>query len=99
MAMERSLGKKKTSKPRSKKSKKHRITHTHIDHADNGGHTIRHSYEQGGEGEEPVPDTTHAVGDSDQLLSHLQDQLGGNLPSANAAGAGAAAAPPQGQMV
>ena len=104
---EKSLGKSKSKskKPKSKKSKG-RIHHTHIEHTDDGGHFLRHSYDQGGEGEEPTPDTTHALGDSSALLGHMQDQFGGELPAAGgqapgpeAAGAGAAAAPPQGQQV
>ena len=102
---EKSLGAKKKSPSKSKKkSAKHRIRHTHIEHTDDGGHFVRHQYDQGGPDEEPTPDSTHALPDSSALLGHLQDQLGGQLPAPQgepgAAGAGAgagagAAVPPQ----
>lgn len=96
---EKSLGGKSKSRPKSKakKSSKHKIRHTHIEHGDDGSHVVRHSFDQGDQGGDPgeaIPDSVHGVSDSSGLLAHLQGQLGGQLPDPNAAGPGAAAAPP-----
>jgi hypothetical protein len=109
MALDKSLGKSKktSSKKSSKKSKKHKLHHMHIEPTDNGGFIVHHSYDQpdSDSGEGPVPDQTHAIGNSDDLLSHVQDQFGGGSPAAGggspapaAAGPGAPAAPPQGMQ-
>ena len=96
-------GKKAKSKKSKSKSKKHKIRHIGIEPADNGGFNVRHQYDQGGPEDEAVPDSTHALSDPSQLLAHLQDTVGGQLPGAGAAGPGAAGpapagpgAPPQG---
>jgi len=65
----------------------------HIERADNGGFNVRHSFDQGGPDEEPTPDTTHALGDSNALLSHVADNFGGQMPQG--AGASGPAAPAQ----
>lgn len=92
---EKSLGKK--SKPKSKEKKgKRKIRHTHIEHADNGGFLVHHQYD-GGEPGEDSDESTHALADNNQLLAHMQDTVGGQLPQQGAgpeAGAGAQAAAP-----
>ena len=98
---EKSLGGKSRPKSKSKSKKpKHKIRHTHIEHGDDGSHVIRHSFDQGDEGEPSTPDSVHGVGDADGLLAHMQSQFGGQLPGAGAAGpaaggGGGAAMPPQ----
>jgi hypothetical protein len=99
---ESALSKHKVSKPKSKSKKsKKRIAHTHIEHGLDGSHVIRHSFDQGpggDEGEPPTPDSIHGVSDSNGLLAHLQDQLGGQTPGEMPGGPGGAGAgaPPQG---
>jgi hypothetical protein len=87
---EKSLRGKTKSKSKSKKSSsKHKPRHTHIEHGEDGSHVIRHTFDQGGEGEEPTPDSVHGVSDANGLLAHMQDQFGGQLPGADAGGGGA----------
>lgn len=87
-----SSGKKKSSK---KKSSKHKAPkHMHISDADNGGFNVHHFDEDPSMGGEP--DSTHALSDPSQLLGHVQDQYGGQMPEGGggpAAPAGPAAAP------
>lgn len=104
MSVEKSLASKKAKKSKAKKpavKKGKRIAHTHIEHGQDGSHVIRHQFDQGdlGEGEAPTPDAVHGVSDSDGLLSHMQDQFGGQLPGPESAGQGAPAAPAQGTQV
>ena len=93
---EKSLrGKKKGSSSKKKKaSPKKRIKRTVVDHGEDGSHVISHQFDQGDGTEPTTPDLMHGVSDSSGLLAHMQDQFGGQLPGAAAAGPGAAAAPP-----
>lgn len=84
-------------KPAKKTQKKHKIKRMTIEPSDNGGHVIRHEFhpEDSEEGmSQAPPDEVHAMGDSDQMLSHVQGQLGGQLPQQGAPQAG----PPQAGM-
>jgi hypothetical protein len=54
---------------KSKKTKKHNVKHTHIEHHDDGSHTIRHTHEVG-------PDTTGTAPDLDALHDHLEAAMG-----------------------
>lgn len=106
MSVERSLsGKKPAKKKPSKKSKKskHKIRRMTIEPADNGGFTVRHEHHPEPDADDMAsqtpPDETHALGDENQLLGHVQNTFGGSMPGPGAAGPGAAAAPPQGGQV
>ena len=77
--------------PRKKKMPKH----THIEHHDDGSKTIRHQHHDGKE-------SSHAVADHEEMMSHLEDHLGapnaGEEPAAAPPPApGAAPAPPMAQ--
>lgn len=91
-------GKKKPAKKSSKSKKK--IRRMTIEPSDNGGHVIRHEFQpddpEDGMSQTP-PDEVHAMGDSDQMLQHVQSQLGGQLPPQGGGDPGAGAAP-QGGM-
>lgn len=86
--LSKGLGKSSKSKNKSKKGgSKHKIRHMHIEPADNGGFNVRHIHEQPGMDDTesaPVPDSTHAIGGPDDLLSHVQSQFGGQMPPAGA---------------
>lgn len=93
---EKSLsGKRSKPKSKAKKSGKKKLRHIHIEPADNGGFNVSHQLE--GEPDEngmPSSETqTHALGGPDDLLSHIQNTVGGQLPPAGAAGPGAGPAP------
>lgn len=103
-SVEKSLGSKKPEKKKSKKksAKKHKIRRMTIEPADNGGFMVRHEHHPDEpDGDEPgsvPPDETHALGDENQLLSHVQGTFGGSPdagagPAAGAAGPGAGAPP------
>lgn len=48
--------------------RKHKFTHTHIEHHKDGSHTIHHVHEEG-----PHKDVKSAVGDHDELMDHMMD--------------------------
>jgi hypothetical protein len=93
--LSKSLSKKKKPSGKKKSGSKKKIRHMHIEPADNGGFNVRHMYDQGGPDEEPTPDSTHALSDPSQLLGHVQDNFGGEMPQA---GGAAPAGPPQAGM-
>jgi hypothetical protein len=69
--MEKAASKKPSSKKDDKKSgtkKKHK--HTHIEHHDNGTHTVRHTPEGGG------PETSYAAKDLDEVHDGLEEHVG-----------------------
>lgn len=89
-------GKSKKKSSGSKKSSKKKIRSTHIDHHDDGSHSISHMFDQGGPDDMPTQPQSHGVSDASGLLQHMQDQFGGQLPPAAegpAAGGGGAPAP------
>lgn len=48
--------------------KKHKFTHTHIEHHADGSHTVHHVHEEG-----PHKDVKGAVADHDGMIDHLMD--------------------------
>jgi hypothetical protein len=48
--------------------KKHKFTHTHIEHHKDGSHTVHHVHEEG-----PHKDVKGAAGDHDAMLDHVMD--------------------------
>lgn len=81
-----------------KKHGGHGYKHTHIEHHDDGSHTVHHEHEDG-------KHKKYAVGDLDQVHDGLQDHLGtpnpgedmnaAGAPMAASAGPAGAAPPPQ----
>lgn len=76
--------------------KKHKYTHSHIEHHADGSHTVHHTHEEG-----PHKDVKHAVASLDHLHDSIQDHLGAPNPGEEAADKGdhgvpAAAAGPAG---
>lgn len=63
--------------------KKHKFSHTHIEHHKDGSHTIHHQHEDG-----PQHDVKHAVTDLDGAHDSMQDHLGEANPGEAAANAG-----------
>ena len=55
--------------------KQHPYKRTHIEHHEDGSHTIHHEHEQGPEG-----DKHHAVASHDEMMDKLQDNLQPNGP-------------------
>lgn len=51
--------------------KKHKYSHTHIEHHKDGSHTVHHVHEEG-----PHGDMKHAVADLDSVHDSMQDHLG-----------------------
>ena|ERR1700728_1545032 len=92
---EKKLGGSHKPKSKSKSKSKKRVKHMHIEKTDNGGFIARHEMEQDPDAEPGQgPDTeTHALGDNNALLQHVQDTMGGQLQPQGAAGPGAGAAP------
>ena len=92
---EKSLSKK-SSKPKSKAKKgKRKLRHIGIEPADNGGFNVSHQYdgEPGPDGAQGSPQMeTHALGGPDDLLAHIQNTTGGQLPPAGGAAGPAAGA-------
>jgi hypothetical protein len=64
----KSSAKPKDSKSKSAKKPKHK--HTHIEHHDNGTHTVRHTPEGGG------PETSYAAKDMDEVHDGLEEHVG-----------------------
>jgi len=48
--------------------KKHKFSHTHIEHHGDGSHTVHHVHEEG-----PHKDVKAAVADHDGLMDHMMD--------------------------
>jgi len=51
--------------------KKHKYTHSHIEHHADGSHTVHHVHEEG-----PHKDVKHAVASLDHMHDSIQDHLG-----------------------
>lgn len=49
-------------------AKKHKYSHTHIEHHKDGSHTVHHVHEDG-----PHKDVKGAVADHDGLMDHIMD--------------------------
>jgi hypothetical protein len=69
-------------------SKKHKFSHTHVEHHKDGSHTIHHQHEDGAQ-----HDVKHAAMNLDGVHDSLQDHLGTPNPGEAAANAGPSAAP------
>lgn len=72
--------------------KHHPYTHTHVEHHEDGSHTIHHVHKDG-----PHKDVKSAAGSHDEMLDHLMDHTsapneGEDKDEANVALAGAAPA-------
>lgn len=77
--------------------KRHKFSHTHIEHHKDGSATVHHVHEDGAHA-----DVKHAAADLDGVHDSLQDHLGVPNPGemeANAGPAPASAAPPPGAGV
>jgi len=48
--------------------KKHKFSHTHIEHHKDGSHTVHHVHEEG-----PHKDVKGAAGDHDAMMDHIMD--------------------------
>lgn len=48
--------------------KKHKFSHTHVEHHKDGSHTVHHVHEEG-----PHKDVKGAAGDHDAMLDHVMD--------------------------
>lgn len=48
--------------------KKHKFTHTHVEHHKDGSHTVHHVHEEG-----PHKDVKGAAGDHDAMIDHIMD--------------------------
>jgi uncharacterized protein involved in copper resistance len=48
--------------------KKHKYTHTHVEHHKDGSHTVHHVHEEG-----PHKDVKGAAGDHDAMIDHIMD--------------------------
>lgn len=75
--------------------KKHKFTHTHVEHHKDGSHTVHHVHEDG-----PHKDVKAAVGSHDELMDHMMDHTsapnpgeGNDAANTPMAGAAAGAAP------
>jgi hypothetical protein len=66
--------------------KKHKFSHSHVEHHSDGSHTVHHVHES-----DPKQDVKHAVADLDGMHDSMQDHLGAPPESAGAPGA----APPE----
>ena len=55
--------------------KKHKFTHTHIEHHNDGSHTVHHVHQDG-----PHKDVKGAVADHDGMMDHMMDHTG--MPNA-----------------
>lgn len=83
----------KEPKAAKKKAGSRRFKSTHIDHHDNGSHTVRHEPLPSAGGKEPPDgppqDMSYAVPDNEALHSSLAENLGGGPgPQGPSAGAG-----------
>jgi hypothetical protein len=63
--------------------KKHKFSHTHIEHHHDGSHTVHHIHKDG-----PAHDKKHAAADLDAVHDSMQDHLGEPNPGEAAADAG-----------
>lgn len=74
-------------------AKKHKFSHTHIEHHHDGSGTVHHVHES-----DPKHDVKHAVADLDGMHDSMQDHLGTPNPGEEEANAGpqalGGAAPP-----
>ena len=76
--------------------KKHKFTHTHVEHHKDGSHTVHHVHEDG-----PHKDVKGAAADHDAMMDHMMDHTSQMNPGegndvADHPMAGAAAVPPPG---
>jgi hypothetical protein len=65
--------------------KHHPYTHTHIEHHDDGSHTVHHVHKDG-----PHKDVKGAVADHDGMLDHVMDHTSAMNPGEEADEAGKA---------
>ena len=65
------------------KKKKHKFSHTHIEHHHDGSATVHHVHEDG-----PAHDKKHAAADLDSVHDSMQDHLGAPNPGEAEAEAG-----------
>lgn len=75
----------------SKKKKKTRFKHTHIEHHDDGSHTIKHMGAPGEEGK-PGEEVSYARPDMEGMHAGLDENLGGQPEPGEGAGSGGAGA-------
>ena len=74
--------------PKKESTPKHGIKHTHIEHHNDGSHTIRHTMHTG-------PETSHTAPDLDALHDHLEEHMGEPNQGEAEAMQQAGVAPPQ----
>ena len=55
--------------------KKHKFTHTHIEHHADGSHTVHHVHEEG-----PHKDVKGATPNHDAMMDHIMDHTSGMNP-------------------
>lgn len=74
--------------------KKHKFSHTHVEHHNDGSHTVHHVHESG----DPKKDIKAGVSDHDGLMDHMMEHT--SAPGADemaATAPSAAAIPPSAQ--
>jgi len=73
--------------------KKHKYSHSHIEHHKDGSHTVHHVHEEG-----PHKDVKGAAADHDAMMDHMMDHTSQPNPGEQVAApaAGAAEVPVQG---
>lgn len=69
--------------------KKHKFSHTTVDHHKDGSHTVHHHHEDG-----PAGDVKHAVGDHNGMMDSMMDHTSEPNPGEAAADAGQHGVPP-----
>jgi hypothetical protein len=67
--------------------KKHKFTHSHVEHHKDGSHTVHHVHEEG-----PHKDVKGAAADHDAMMDHMMDHTSAPNPGEEVA-AGPAAGP------
>lgn len=55
--------------------KKHKFTHTHVEHHKDGSHTVHHVHEDG-----PHKDVKGAAADHDAMMDHIMDHTSAPNP-------------------
>jgi hypothetical protein len=69
--------------------KKHKFSHTTVDHHKDGSHTVHHHHEDG-----PAGDVKHGVADHNGMMDSMMDHTSEPNPGEAAADAGAHGVPP-----
>lgn len=83
------------------KSSKHKVHKMHIHRAADNRYIVEHEMAPGNDGEMPPPQEPHAMNGMDELLSHVQQNMGSGEPDGDEGGGspapGQAAPQPQAQ--